>query len=203
MGIFQFEDIHHTLKSKFIKVKTVTHVIVRGHRLRIIVDHHTAIPLLADGIQSLYPTPIKFYGRTDTVGTGTENNDRLTVAQIMYIIGNAAISQIQIVGLCRIFGGKGINLLHYRQDSCTLAQVADIKNPLLHISFITDGTGNLEIGETLYLGFAQQVQGDGGRCKRVQLFRGIHDVHQLLQKPLVYFSQFMHLTNGISGPESF
>ena len=40
MGRLKFDDVHDTLKSEFVKIKTVAHVIVGGNRLRIVVDHH-------------------------------------------------------------------------------------------------------------------------------------------------------------------
>ena len=48
--VLQFEDIHHTLKSKFVKVQTIAHIIVGRNRFGVIVDHDTAVTLLTDGL---------------------------------------------------------------------------------------------------------------------------------------------------------
>jgi len=48
--ILQFEDIHHTLEGKFVKVKTIAHIIVGRNRFGVIVDHDTAVTLLTDGL---------------------------------------------------------------------------------------------------------------------------------------------------------
>ena len=208
MRIFQFKDIHYPFEGKFVEVEAVAHIIVCRYSFGIIVDHNTAIPLFTNGIQCLYTAPVKLYGRPDTIRTGTEYNDGSTVAEVMNIISDATIRQIQVISLCRIFGSKSVYLLHYRNNADTLTMIAHIKDTVFHVSFITDGTGYLEIGETLYLGFFQQFQRQIGYLFVVlaplfQLFAGVHDVHQLLQEPLIDLRQFVHLINGISGTESF
>ncbi len=160
MGILQFENIHHALEGKLVEIKAVAHIIVRRHGFRIIVYHDTAVALLADGVQSLHATPVELYGRTDTVGAGAQYDDALLVAQIMNVVGNTAIRQVQIVGLCGIFGGKSINLLYYGQDACMLTIVANVQDAVFHVSFEADGTGNLEIGKALHFCLAQQAHGD-------------------------------------------
>ena len=79
------------------------------------------------------------------------------VAEVTDIICRAAIRQVEIVGLCGIFGGKGIYLLHYGQNACTLAEIADGKDGFfaVHCLFQAEGTGYLEIREALYFGFTQ------------------------------------------------
>ena len=155
MRIFQFEDIHYSFKGEFVEVEAIAHIVVRRYGFGVIINHDATIPLLTDGIQCLHATPVKFHRRTDTVRTGTENNNGFTVAQITDIVSNAAIRQVQIIGLCRILCCKGVNLLHHRKDANTLAMVAYIENTVFHISLITNGTGNLEVGEALYFCFFQ------------------------------------------------
>ena len=182
MRIFQFQNIHHTFKSQFIKVQTVAHIVVRGYGFRIIVNHDTAPSLFANGIQSLYATPVKFYRRPDTVSTGTQYDNRLMISPIMHIICYTAISKIQIIGLCRIFGCQRIDLFHYRKDPHTLTIIANIKNSIFHITFVTDGTGNLEIGETLNLSFTEQFVRQIGNLfvivsPTMQFFGSLHNIH--------------------------
>ena len=208
MRILQFQNIHHTLEGQFVEVQTIAHIVVRRYGFRIIVNHDTAPSLFANGIQSLYATPVEFYGRTDTISTGTQYDDGFMVAQIMYVICYTAISKVQIIGLCRIFGCQRIDLFHYRKDPHTLTIIADIKNSIFHITFVTDGTGNLEIGETLNLSFTKQFVRQIGNLfvivsPTMQFFGSLHDIHQLLQEPFINLSQFMHLVDGISGTKRF
>lgn len=76
----------------------------------------------------------------------------------MHIVSDAAVRQVQIVGTGGIFGGKGVYLFHYGQNTCTLAQGTYGKDGVLtvHIPFQAESAGYLEIGETLYLGPVQQ-----------------------------------------------
>ena len=59
--ILEFDDVHHTLKGEFVEVETVAHIIVSRYRLWIIVDHHTSISFLANGVKCLNTTPVKLY----------------------------------------------------------------------------------------------------------------------------------------------
>ena len=157
VGILQFENIHHALEGELVEVKTVAHVIVRRHGFGVVVYHDTAVAFLADGVQGLHAAPVELYGRTDAVGAGAQYDNGLAVAEVTDIICRAAIRQVEIVGLCGIFGGKGIYLLHYGQNACTLAEIADGKDGFfaVHCLFQAEGTGYLEIREALYFGFTQ------------------------------------------------
>ena len=79
------------------------------------------------------------------------------VAQIVYIVCHTAISQIQVVGLCWIFGSQRINLFNDRYDTYALTVVTDIDDSIFHFSFVTDSTCNLEIGESLTFCLVQQI----------------------------------------------
>ena len=61
MRLFHIDDVEHTFKGQLIKIQTVTHIIVSRDGLWIVVDHHTAPALLADGVQRLHTTPVKLY----------------------------------------------------------------------------------------------------------------------------------------------
>ena len=208
MRILKFQNIHHTLEGQFVEVQTVAHIVVRRYGFRIIVNHDTAPSLFANGIQSLYATPVKFYRRPDTVSTGTQYDNRLMISPIMHIICYTAISKIQIIGLCRIFGCQRIDLFHYRKNACLFTVFADIKNSIFHITFVTDGTGNLEIRKTLNFSFTKQFVRQIGNLfvvisPTMQLFGSVHDIHQLLQEPFINLSQFVHLIDGVAGTKRF
>lgn len=55
----------------------------------------------------------------------------------MHVVGDAAVRQVQIVGTGGIFGGKGVYLFHYGQNTCMLAQGTYGKDGVLtvHIPF--------------------------------------------------------------------
>lgn len=157
MRILQFKNIHHTFESQFVKVEAIAHIVIGRYGFGIIIDHHRTPAFLTDGIECLHPAPVKLYRRTDAISTRTKHHDGTVVAQVGYIVGCAAVSQIEVIGLCRILGSKRIDLLHHGNDAQALAVIADIKAPVFHITFVTDGTCYLEVRESLSLGLLKQV----------------------------------------------
>ena len=130
------------------------------------------------------------------------------VAQIFHVIGNTAISKIQVIGLCRIFGSQRVNLLHHRKDTRLLAVSSDIQAALFHVAIKPDGTSNLEISEALHLCFTKQINRHIGHLLMVvspfmQFLGGIHYVLQFLQKPFIYLGQLMDLVYGITRTHGF
>ena len=89
MRLFQVNDIQHALERQFVKVQSVAHVIVRRNRLRIVVDHDGTPPLLANGIQRLYTTPVKLDTRTNAIGTRAQHDDALLVVLILNVMGRS------------------------------------------------------------------------------------------------------------------
>ena len=207
MRILQFQNIHHTFKSQFVEVQAIAHIVVCRYSFRIIINHHAAPSFFTNSIQSLHTAPVKFYGRTDTISAGSQYDNGFMVAQVMNIICHTAISKIQIIGLCRIFGCQSIDLLHYRKNTRFFTMFADIKNTILHITFVADGTGNLEIRETLNLGFTKQFVWQIGYLfviisPAMQFFGSLHDIHQFLKEPFINLSQFVYLIDGVAGTKS-
>ena len=125
----------------------------------------------------------------------------------MHIIRHTAISQIKVIGLSGIFGCQCINLFHYRQHTYLLPISTYGKDAILHLALITDGTCHLEVGESLALGFIKQFFREFGQLYMivsplVQLFRGLHDILQLVEEPFVYLGQVVNLIDGITGTHS-
>ena len=149
MRVLQLDDIHHALERQLVKIKAVTDVIIGGDGLRIVVDHHGAVAVVTDGMKGLYAAPVELYGRTDTVGAGAQYDDGFLIALVMYVIGNAAIGEIQIIGLRRELTGKGVYLLHYRQDAQTLSVLAHLHHRLVHRHLLSESHSpcDLEIRE--------------------------------------------------------
>ena len=69
MGLFKLDNVEHPLEGEFVEVETVAHIVVGRDGLGIVVDHHRAPALAADGVQRLHTTPVELYGRADAVGT--------------------------------------------------------------------------------------------------------------------------------------
>ncbi len=55
------------LKGYLVKVESVTHVIVCGDSLGVVVDHDGAVTQLAQRPNALHRTPVKLHRRPDAV----------------------------------------------------------------------------------------------------------------------------------------
>ena len=155
---FQFDDIHHPFKGEFIEIQAVAHVVVGGNRFGVIVDEHTPPSPLPQGIQAGYGAPVEFYRTADAVGTGSQHNNRTAIFLIINIIDRAIVSKIQVIGLGRELGGKGINLLDDRQDAQLFSAGTDLVHIVVRIAAVlADRTLDLEIGEALLLGRKEEV----------------------------------------------
>ncbi len=114
---------------------------------------------------------------------------------------HTGVCNIQIVGLCRIFSGKGIYLFYYRKDAIVLAQLSYNKTCLSHavkLLLQADCTSYLEVGETIDLSRAHQFLVKSIYVALLHLLVDVDDMLQLLEEPLVNLSQFMDIVNGIS-----
>ncbi len=206
--IFQLEDIHHTLEGQFVEVKAVTHIIVGRNRFGVVVDHHRTPALLTDRFQRLHAAPIELDRAADPVSAGTQHDDGAMVAQILHIVFRTAIGQVQVVRLRRIFGGQRIDLLHDRDDTVLFTELAYLHHTFFYIPFKAEGTGDLEIGETLHFRLANEFRIqtptlDAFHIEGAQFLIGLHDSVEFLQEPFVDLRQFMYLVDGISGAECF
>ena len=149
--ILQFEDVHYPLESQLIEVEAVAHVVVGRYSFRVIVNHHASVAFLADGVEGLYATPVELYAGADAVSARTKHHDALVVAQVMHVVLRAAVRQVEVVGLCGIFGRQGVYLLHYGQDAAALAMAAYLQGSLLDVFVLlhADGASYLEVGKAL------------------------------------------------------
>ena len=75
-------------------------------------------------------------------------------------MGHTGVGQVQVVGLCRIFCGQGVNLLDIGHDAFVLAIRSHLHDGLFHIHLLlqSDGAGHLEVGKALHLGFLEQFR---------------------------------------------
>ena len=205
VGRFEVEDIHHALKGQLVEIEAVAHVVVGRNRLGVVVDHDGAVTLAANGAECLNAAPVKFYRRADSVGTRTEHHDALLIVFKLNVVRRAAICEIEVIGLCGIFCGERVDLLHAGHDAELLAEVAHRHDGLFHALrfFQSHGAGNLEVGEALALGAAQEVLAQRGKIGAgVQFAVGEMNVVELLQEPLVNLREFVDLVDGVALQQS-
>ena len=199
--LLEVDYIHNTLEGELVEVETVAHIVVGRHGLRVIVDHNRAVALLADSVQSLNATPVELYRRTDAVSTRTEYDDRAMVVLEGDVALDASVCYVQIVGLCRILGSQGINLLNNRQDAVVLTTVAHDERRLAHrleLVLKTYGACNLEVGEAVYLSRTQEFLVESVDVALLHSLIDVDDVLELLEEPLVDLCKFVNLVDGIA-----
>ena len=201
MRSFKINNIHNPLVSQLVKVKTVAHIVVCRHRFRVIVYHHRAVAFLTDGVECLHAAPVEFDRGTDAVGSGAEHDDGTLVVLEGDVVSHAAVGEVEVVGLCGIFGSEGVNLLHIGHNACHLTACADGHLCLLHLHFLfqSDGACHLEIGESLTLSLRQEfVVEDIDVADALQFLVGEVQIIELLEEPSVNLCQFVDLVDGIS-----
>ena len=106
--------------------------------------------------------------------------------EIVHIVGGAVVGEVEVVGLGRIFGGKGVDLLHHRGDAEILAQGAHFGHRRAGGFVAIHGACHLKVAEPLLLGLTQQFwlelpESVGFR----HLILSVDDVLQTVEKPLV------------------
>ena len=119
---------------------------------------------------------------------------------------HAAVGDVEVVGLCGIFGSQRIDLLDHRQYAGLLAAGAHHHAGLFDVHFVLHAQGAcyLEIGKALHLGTAQQVvvkHVDGGAL--VELLVGEVNFVELLQEPAVNLGEVVYLVDGITRGKGF
>ena len=158
--------------------------------------------MLADGVERLHTAPVKLHGRADAVRTGTEDYDALLLVVEVDIALHTAVSDIEVIGLCGILGGKRVNLLDHRQDAQRLTQISDDQHGLVHVvqfALQSHGTRNLEISEAVDLRRTQEFTvKDIHTGAFLQCLVDVDDVLQLIEEPLVNLRQVMNLIYRIA-----
>lgn len=159
--MFEVQDVHNTFEGEFVKVKAITHVVVGGDGFRVVINHDGTETFFANGVEGLDTAPVEFYGATDTVGSGTKDDDRAAVTCIPDIIFGTIISEVEVISLCGIFGGESIYLLDDGDDILLLTMATDLKDSHVHIfmDMLEDGTGDLKIGKSLSFGTEEEFFG--------------------------------------------
>ena len=121
----------------------------------------------------------------------------------LQVVGDAAVGEIQIIGLSRELACESIDLLDHRHDAKLLAAVAHVQalgfGKVLDLLVLDHSPCNLEVAEALALSFAQQV----GRhlVDVVILFQfliGTHYALELLEEPLVNLGEVVNLIDRIA-----
>ena len=183
-------DIHDTLVAELLEVQLVGSIEVSGVGLGVVVDHNGLLAHLAEGEGGVDSAPIELDGATDTVHTATQNDSSVVIEG--NIVGGSVVGGVEVVGVGRELGSKGIDLLNPRGDAEGLTAGTDI---------ILGGPNkerDLLIRETELLGLHQDLLLEAEEAADLlELVVAIHNVLDLVQEPLVDLGQLVDLVNGV------
>ena len=157
-------------------------------------------------MQCLHAAPVEFHGGSDAVSTRTEHDDRAAVVGKVDVALHTGVGHVEVVGLSRIFGGKGINLFHDRQDAVVLAEAAHDEQCLVHVSdllFQACGAGDLEVGEAIDFCLTEQLLVERVDVTFLQMFVNIDDMLELIEEPAVNLRQVVNLVHSIAFVHGF
>src|SRR5659263_115674 len=109
-----------------------------------------------------------------------------------------AVGKVEIVGDCRVFGSKRVNLLDVRHDTVTLTMPADTEHGIIDrfVICLQNMAGYLEVTETVDLGMKQFLNRDAlNGVIFLKTFLYVLNVLQLVQEPPVYLSELAYPVN--------
>ena len=154
-------------------------------------------------MQGLDAAPVELHGGADAVGAGAEDDDALASVsgRLGQVVPFALVGQVQVVGLGRELTGQGVDLPDDRRDPVSFAEGADFQQ-VCGSAAAGEDARDLEVGEAVGLGLAQQGGGEG-LPGAFQLPRDIDDVLQLAEEPLVDAGEPVDVADAVAGLERF
>ena len=195
------DDVHHPLEGELVEIEPVAHIVVCGDGLRVVVDQHSPVALLLDCLEAGHRAPVELDRRSDPVGSRAEDNHRLAVTLIFNVTLRAVVGQVEVVRLCREFGGEGVYLLDDRDN----AERLSIFTNLVHIggdnsAVLPNRSLDLEIGEAFLLGKTEKfLRHILDLVVGVHILVGLDDVLQLVQEPFVDLGEIVDLIYSVAG----
>mmetsp|Transcript_22121 Transcript_22121/g.71241 ORF Transcript_22121/g.71241 Transcript_22121/m.71241 type:complete len:479 (+) Transcript_22121:1785-3221(+) len=122
-GALVFVDVEDALQGQLFEVEAVRDVVVRRHRLRVVVDDDGAVPGGSTLAHTRDGGPIEFHGRPDTVGAAAQDDDGpLRVAHVGFV---AVVRHVQVIRPRRHLAAQRIDLLDDGHDSQCDSRPAD------------------------------------------------------------------------------
>lgn len=155
------------------------------------VDHDSLLAHLLECKGSADSAPIELDGRTNSVDSTSKNESSVVIEGD--IVGGGVVRSVQVVGISRELGGKGINLLHEWLDTEVLTASADL------ILSAADGIGDLSVGESHLLGLHEEILLEAEEASNVlHLVSAVDNVLELVQEPLVNLGQVVETVDSVA-----
>ena len=122
--LFQLHDVEDILHGEGLEIELVGTGIVRGHRLRVVVDDDGLIPHLMDGLHRVDGGIIEFHALPDADGAGAQYDDLLMGGDHGFVL--LFVGGIEIRDIAVKFAGTGIDHLIHRRQMILPAQTEDL-----------------------------------------------------------------------------
>ena len=152
LGLLVQDDVVDVLPKDGLEVKLVRRVKVRGHRLRVAVDHDGFVATLLGGQHPVHATIVEFNALTNAVGPAAQHHNLLLVGDHTFV--GLLLKRAVVVGRQRreFSGARVHQLVHSGDALCVTTGV--------HFRFQAfQNVCNLAVGVSLPLRFTQHLRG--------------------------------------------
>ena len=182
-ALFHLVNVQHSLERDVLKVQAVRLVIVRRHRLGVVVDHDRLEALRTQRANRTHGAPVELDRRADAVDTRAEHHHALVVKA--HVVLQRVVRRVQVVRVRWELGRDRVDLLHKRHDAQLLAAAAHGKLRARRVA------RNLVVREAELLRMAQQVRRDLRGPTALHGLRRRDDARQLAEEPAVNAAQLV------------
>ena len=182
-ALFHLVNVQHSLERDVFKVQAVRLVIVRRHRLGVVVDHDRLEALRTQRANRTHGAPVELDRRADAVDTRAEHHHALVVKA--HVVLHRVVRRVQVVRVRWELGRDRVDLLHKRHDAQLLAAAAHSELRARRVA------RNLVVREAELLRMAQQVRRDLRGPTALHGLRRRDDARQLAEEPAVNAAQLV------------
>ena len=193
LGFFLGDDGQHVFQGHRLKIQAIGSVVIRGHGLRVTVDHDGLVTVILHGEGGMHTAVIELDPLTDPVGATTDDHDLVTVGRVRLAL--FVIAGVHVGGVGGKFRRTGIHSLVDGLHTQLFAFAAHVR--FLHPQQL----GQTGIGEPLALECVKTVTAQVAEGSGCQLLLGAHQIFNLHQIPAVDLGDIEHIIHGHTDPE--
>mmetsp|Transcript_33629 Transcript_33629/g.83769 ORF Transcript_33629/g.83769 Transcript_33629/m.83769 type:complete len:577 (-) Transcript_33629:2098-3828(-) len=156
--------VQHAFEGELVEVETVALVVVRAHRLGVVVEHHARLAQLAQRADGRHGAPVELHTAADTVHTTAKHECALLIECNVVLV--SVVGHVQVVGRGGRLRAGRVDLLDDGPNAMAQARGTHVHLTRRHA--VTNETGDLLVGEARLFGDEhggrrQLVQGDAGQ----------------------------------------
>ena len=182
LGLLVVDYVHDILEGQRLEVQAIGGVVVGGDRLRVAVDHDGLVAQLAHLLHGMHAAVVELDPLPDAVRPAAQDDDRFLVGDgqslVLFLVGGVEVGRV------------GLELGRAGVDGFVGGDDAFCDAPLPDLQFAgAQEPADVIVAEAEPLGLPQFFAGKPTQAplagERLEMVLGLHDLAQLLQKPLV------------------